>query len=133
MATPSTLLEDEPLVLEVGGKVWEPQNVDQQFHGWVTARRALEDSINVATIRLGERVGWSRVVETARDLGIDAPLQPVPSLGLGSIEVAPLRPRHRLRHARERRLAHRAAPPARGARRLGPRRSKARRWRGRVR
>ena len=71
--------------------MWEPQNVDKQFHGWVTARRALEDSINVATVRLGERVGWSRVVETARDLGIDAALQPVPSLGLGSIEVAPLR------------------------------------------
>jgi len=82
---------NEPLVLTVGGKVWEPQNVDKRFHGWVTARRALEDSINVATIRLGERVGWSRVVETARDLGVDAALQPVPSLGLGSIEVAPLR------------------------------------------
>ncbi|HEX2463208.1 MAG TPA: PBP1A family penicillin-binding protein [Thermoanaerobaculia bacterium] len=91
VATPSTLLDDVPLTLEVGGKVWEPQNVDHQFHGWVTARRALEDSINVATIRLGERTGWERVVATARELGIDAPLQAVPSLGLGSIEVAPLR------------------------------------------
>jgi membrane carboxypeptidase/penicillin-binding protein len=91
IATPSTLLEDVPLTLQVGGKVWEPKNVDHQFHGWVTARRALEDSINVATIRLGEATGWERVVATARELGIDAPLQAVPSLGLGSIEVAPLR------------------------------------------
>ncbi len=91
VATPSTLLEDVPLTLEVGGEMWEPQNVDHQFHGWVTARRALEDSINVATVRLGERTGWKRVVATARELGIDAPLQAVPSLGLGSIEVAPLR------------------------------------------
>jgi penicillin-binding protein 1B len=91
IATPSTLLEDVPLTLEVGGKLWEPQNVDRQFRGWVTARTALEDSINVATIRLGERTGWERVVQTAHDLGIDARLQAVPSLGLGSIEVAPLR------------------------------------------
>jgi penicillin-binding protein 1B len=90
VATPSTLLEDAPLVLEVGGKAWEPQNVDKQFRGWVTARRALEESVNVATVRLGERTGWDRVVETARDLGIDAPLRPLPSLGLGAIEVTPL-------------------------------------------
>ncbi len=91
VATPSTLLDDAPLTLEVGGETWQPQNVDHRFRGWVTARRALEDSINVATIRLGERTGWERVVATAHELGIDAPLQAVPSLGLGSIEVAPLR------------------------------------------
>jgi penicillin-binding protein 1B len=90
LATPSTLLEDAPLTLQVGDKVWEPQNVDHQFHGWVTARRALEQSINVATVRLGERTGWERVVETARSLGVTTPLRPLPSLGLGSIEVSPL-------------------------------------------
>jgi len=88
-ATPSTLLEDAPLVLEVAGKRWEPQNVDRKFRGWVTARQALEDSVNVATVRLGERTGWDRVVETAHDLGIEAPLRPLPALGLGALEVTP--------------------------------------------
>jgi penicillin-binding protein 1B len=88
-ATPSTWIEDAPLVLEVGGKRWEPQNVDRRFRGWVTARRALEESVNVAAVRLGEHTGWELVVETARELGIDTTLRPLPSLGLGSFEVTP--------------------------------------------
>jgi penicillin-binding protein 1B len=90
VATPSTLLEDAPLRLTVGGKTWEPQNVDRRFRGWVTARQALEDSINVPTVRLGELTGWERVVATARELGIDAPMRPLPSLGLGAVEIQPL-------------------------------------------
>ena len=100
----------------------------------MTARRALEDSLNVATVRLGERTGWDRVVATARDLGIDAPLQPVPSLGLGAIEVAPLRLATVYATLASGGWRSRAAPPARGARRLRgqPARRRAR-WRGRGR
>ncbi|HVR31054.1 MAG TPA: PBP1A family penicillin-binding protein [Thermoanaerobaculia bacterium] len=89
VATPSTMLEDAPLVLEVGGKPWQPQNVDRRFRGWVTVRGALEKSVNVATVRLGEHTGWELVVEMAHELGIEAPLRPLPALGLGALEVAP--------------------------------------------
>jgi membrane peptidoglycan carboxypeptidase len=56
----------------------------------VTVRTALEDSLNTATARLGLQVGLPRVVEMARRLGIDAPLDPVPSIALGSFEVTAL-------------------------------------------
>lgn len=90
VATPASLLEDAPLVLRVDGRAWSPQNADRTFRGWVTARQALEQSINVATVRLAWGTGWKRVITTARQLGIESPLGAVPSLALGAFEVRPL-------------------------------------------
>lgn len=90
VASPATLLEDAPLTLRIDGKTWTPQNNDRQFRGWVSAREVLERSINVATVRLADRVGWERVVQTARKLGITSSLKPLPSLALGAFEVTPL-------------------------------------------
>ena len=40
--TPASLLSDEPLSVQAAGVSWEPRNMDGQFHGRVTVRRALE-------------------------------------------------------------------------------------------
>jgi penicillin-binding protein 1B len=89
-AYPGSFLEDAPLTVRQANQRWSPQNYDGRFHGWVTVRTAMEDSLNAATARLGLQVGLTRVVEMARRLGIDAPLQPVPSIALGAFEVTPL-------------------------------------------
>ncbi|HEX2164387.1 MAG TPA: PBP1A family penicillin-binding protein [Thermoanaerobaculia bacterium] len=89
-AYPSSFLEDAPLTVRQASQRWSPQNYDGTFHGWVTVRTAMEDSLNVATARLALQVGLPRIVEMARRLGIDAPLQPVPSIALGAFEVNPL-------------------------------------------
>jgi penicillin-binding protein 1B len=89
-ASPSTLLEDRPLTVVAAGRSWSPRNSDDTFHGTVTARTALEQSINVPTVRLAQTVGLRRVVDWARALGIESPLEPVPSLALGAFEVTPL-------------------------------------------
>jgi penicillin-binding protein 1A len=84
----TTMLEDAPISFPLpGGKTWEPKNFDLKWHGWITMRYALENSINVATIRLEERVGPKAVVETARRMGIQSRLDPVLSLTLGSADV----------------------------------------------
>ena len=88
--TPATLLEDSPLEIVSGGKLWKPLNYDREFRGLVTARRALEDSLNVPTVRAAEQVGLERVVETARRCGIRSRLSAVPSLALGTGEITPL-------------------------------------------
>ena len=90
VATPATLLEDAPLTLESGGKSWTPMNDDDQFHGWVTARTAVEQSYNLATIRLAIATGLPEIVATAKGLGLQANLKPVPSIAIGSFEVAPV-------------------------------------------
>jgi penicillin-binding protein 1B len=86
--TLASVLEDERLVVATPAGPWEPVNYDRSFRGRVTVRDALERSLNVPFARLGMEVGPPRIVEVARDLGIESPLYPVPSLALGSSEVS---------------------------------------------
>jgi penicillin-binding protein 1B len=88
--TPATLLDDSPVDLPAAGKRWTPSNYDGDFRGPVTARRALEESLNVPTVRAAQLVGLQRIVETAQGCGIESPLAPLPSLALGTEEVTPL-------------------------------------------
>jgi penicillin-binding protein 1B len=89
-ATPATFLEDEPLTVTAGGSSWSPKNDDGEFHGWVTARTALEHSYNPATARLALQVGLPKIVALAHALGITTQMQPFPSVALGSTAVAPI-------------------------------------------
>jgi penicillin-binding protein 1B len=88
--TPATVLEDSPFELVSGGKTWSPANYDKTFRGSVTVREALEESLNVPTVRAAHHVGLERIVETAHACGIRSPMAPLPSLALGTAEVAPL-------------------------------------------
>ncbi len=85
--TPASLLSDEPLSVQAAGRSWEPKNMDGQFHGPVTVRRALEQSLNVPAVRVALDLGPDRVVNVAHAIGIEHPLTPVPSLALGTSEV----------------------------------------------
>jgi penicillin-binding protein 1B len=88
--TLASILHDERFVVQTRQGPWEPVNYDRQFRGPITLREALEKSLNVPFARLGMKVGPERIVETARDLGIEGPLIAVPSIALGSNEVTPL-------------------------------------------
>ena len=85
--TPASLLSDEPLSVRAAGVSWEPRNMDGQFHGRVTVRHALEQSLNIPAVRVALDLGPNRVVDVARAIGIEHPLAPVPSLALGTSEV----------------------------------------------
>ena len=90
LATPATLLEDAPFTIESGGEPWSPANDDDEYRGWVTARTALEKSLNVPTARLALQTGLEEVVSRARAFGISTRLRPFPSVALGAFEVTPL-------------------------------------------
>jgi penicillin-binding protein 1B len=85
--TPASLVADAPMVIRNGNQKWSPRNIDHRFRGPVTVRRALEESLNVPTIRVAREIGLDRIVETAQALGIESPLASVPSLALGTSEV----------------------------------------------
>ena len=85
--TPASLVSDAPLALDAGDARWAPRNLDHRFHGSVTVRRALEDSLNLPAVRVAQEVGLPRVIEAARAMGITSRLAPVPSLALGTSEV----------------------------------------------
>ena len=86
------LLDDAPIEIESpdSPEPWRPENYDHEFRGPVSVRKALESSLNVPAVRLGQRVGIARVAAVAHALGITSPLPEVPSLALGTAEVAPI-------------------------------------------
>jgi penicillin-binding protein 1B len=88
--TALTLLEDEPFTLRLRDRDWKPQNYDGIYRGTVTARQALEESLNVPTVRLSQELGMEAIIETARKCGVHSSLIPLPSLALGAQEVTPL-------------------------------------------
>lgn len=56
----------------------------------VNLRDALRLSSNRATVVLGNRVGVTRVIAEAKDLGITTPIRPYPSTFIGAADVVPL-------------------------------------------
>ena len=63
---PDTLIEDRPL--RIGD--YAPEDFDRGFHGQVTAREALQQSLNVPAIALLDRLGPGRLAATLRDAGV---------------------------------------------------------------
>jgi len=84
--TPATIVYDTPVVYvdEATGFQWKPENYTSQFYGPITLRWALAQSRNVATIQLMRAIGVDAVIETARRLGIESPLERNLSLALGT-------------------------------------------------
>ena len=66
---------------------WRPQNYDGTFWGRQPLYKGLEWSRNLMTIRLANEVGMGRIVEIARDFGIDDSLPPYLSISLGTAET----------------------------------------------
>ncbi len=84
---PTEIVEDQPISYTSGGKVWAPENYDGKFRGPVTLQQALEESINIPTIKLLEQIGVNKVIDTARRAGIQSPLPHDLTLALGSGDV----------------------------------------------
>jgi len=81
--TPDSIVEDRPV--QIGD--WEPKNFENRYRGPVNLRTAFTHSINTVAAQLVQAVGVQRVIDTAKSLGIQSELPPVPSLALGSAEV----------------------------------------------
>lgn len=88
--SPATYVDDEPISVEMHGRVWTPANYGGEYQGRTTLRRALMRSANAATVRVSRTIGEGRVVDMARRAGITSKLQPLPSIALGALEVTPL-------------------------------------------
>ncbi len=88
--TPASPLLDEPFAWSYDGRTWQPENYGDRYLGPVTARTALEQSLNAATARLAQQTGVPAIIETAQRLGIASPLPVLPAVVLGAAEVTPL-------------------------------------------
>lgn len=89
--TPASQIEDSPVSFPVGGKngqVWKPENYDRKFRGSITLQQGIEESVNVVTVKLQERIGLAKTIQVARRLGITSPLDVNLSLALGTSDVS---------------------------------------------
>ena len=107
--SPATMVQDEPVDIDVNGRMWSPANYGDEYTGPVTFRRALMISSNAAAVRVSHGVGERRVIAAARSNGVTSKLQPVPAIALGAFEVTPME------------LVSAYAPFANGGKRVTPR------------
>ncbi len=85
---PTDTIMDEEIVLPQGMGVpnYRPKNFSNTYHGLVTLRTALQNSYNVATVRLVSELGVSKVTNTIKRFGINERPKRVYSVVLGSVE-----------------------------------------------
>ena len=69
---------------------YEPENYKQEYFGEVTLRQALMYSLNVATVRLAEMVGYEKVRNLAVAAGFNKDLLATPAIALGAYVATPL-------------------------------------------
>lgn len=84
--TQITLLNNDPTTFEGG---YAPRNYGHHGLGEVTARYALQYSLNNATVQLAQMVGYSNVAALARDAGIKS-AQGTPAVALGAYDATPI-------------------------------------------
>lgn len=86
-----TPLDDGPVAYKgANGQVWRPRNYDREDHGMVRLHRALAQSYNQSTARLGLELGPERVVDTIHRLGVDREVPALPSVALGAVALSPI-------------------------------------------
>jgi penicillin-binding protein 1B len=87
--TPVTTVPDVASTFTYGDQIYEPRNYKEEYHGDVTLRYALALSLNNATVKLAEEVGYDKVADLARTAGI-ASVKATPAMALGAYDATPL-------------------------------------------
>ncbi len=87
--TPASIVPDQPTTFAYGDQIYEPRNYKEEYHGDVTLRYALAMSLNNATVKLAEEVGYDKVADLAKAAGITS-VKATPAMALGSYDATPL-------------------------------------------
>jgi penicillin-binding protein 1B len=87
--TPASTVTDAPSSFAYGDQIYEPRNYREEYKGDVTLRYALAMSLNNATVKVAEEVGYDKVADLAKLAGITS-VKATPAMALGSYEAAPL-------------------------------------------
>src|SRR6202035_5522888 len=87
--TRASVVTDAPTSFAYGDQIYEPRNYKEEYHGDVTLRYALAMSLNNATVKVAEEVGYDKVAELAKSAGITS-VKATPAMALGSYDATPL-------------------------------------------
>jgi penicillin-binding protein 1B len=87
--TPASTVTDAPSSFAYGDQIYEPRNYKEEYHGDVSLRYALAMSLNNATVKVAEQVGYDKVADLAKSAGIMS-VKATPAMALGSYDAAPM-------------------------------------------
>jgi penicillin-binding protein 1B len=89
--TLASLVDDAPIEVKLqNGTSWLPANFDDRAHGEVPLVRALAESLNMATVRLGLDVGLEPIADVLQRLGLAQKPKLYPSMLLGALALTPM-------------------------------------------
>jgi len=87
---PLSVVMDEPFEWKWHDQVWRPKNYEPGHIGAMPYVYALANSVNIPAARIGQEVTLPEIADTLRRAGITAPINEVPALTLGALELSPL-------------------------------------------
>jgi penicillin-binding protein 1B len=87
--TPASMVDDTATTFAYGDQIYEPRNYKEEYHGPVTLRYALAMSLNNATVKLAEEVGYDKVADLAKTAGITS-VKATPAMALGAYDATPI-------------------------------------------
>ena len=90
-ASPAQAIDDAPVTIPVPNSkpsTFSPTNYDHKFHGHMTLRCALQNSLNVPAVKVLQHVGIDNAMQTAQEMGVTS-YQGTPgySLVLGGLGI----------------------------------------------
>ncbi len=90
---PNSLILDAPFVSKQGEglKNWKPENYGKKFYGPSTLRKGIEKSRNLMTVRVAQNVGFEKISEISKKLGVYDKVPELLSVSLGSNETTLLK------------------------------------------
>jgi penicillin-binding protein 1B len=89
--TLASVIDDSPIDVKLdNGDVWSPHDYDGEPRGEVPLIRALAESLNLATVRLGLDVGLEPIAKSLGRLGLAQKPKLYPSMLLGALALTPL-------------------------------------------
>src|ERR1700678_608871 len=86
-ARPEESIVDAPVTFSTGVGPYTPHNYDDTFEGTVSLVHAFADSRNIPAVKLAERIGIRKVIETAHRFGLSSTIPPFLPVALGSVEA----------------------------------------------
>ncbi len=88
---PATIIMDTPEAMPGfdSASSWKPKNYEGDYKGPVTMRTALEESRNIPTIKMADKVGVGTILKFVDRIGFNAKLDNNLSIALGTFGVSP--------------------------------------------
>ncbi|MGZ3809135.1 MAG: penicillin-binding transpeptidase domain-containing protein, partial [Bacteriovorax sp.] len=88
---PATIIMDTPEAMPGfdSASSWKPKNYEGDYKGPVTMRTALEESRNIPTIKMADKVGVGTILKFVDRIGFNAKLESNLSIALGTFSVSP--------------------------------------------